>query len=109
MHQTTWSNMKMEGDDSIIHMHDRDRAYFSTSPVPDPDKYFTPNLLGGYVTYDVDISELPCGCITAMYAVMMPARQQDGSLWDRAYWCCGAQQSKYGGESCPEFDLMEAN
>lgn len=39
----------------------------------------------------------------------MPAKQQSGELFERHYWYCGAQQSKYGGESCPEFDIMEAN
>jgi len=62
-------------DDSGININNRDRAYFSTSPEPSPFSYFTPNLLGGYVTYDVDLSNLPCGCITALYSVMMPARQ----------------------------------
>jgi len=48
-------------------MNNRDRAYLSLSEQPDPFSYFRPNLLGGYVTYDVDISNLPCGCITAFY------------------------------------------
>jgi len=39
----------------------------------------------------------------------MPAVQEDGTPWERDYWYCGAQQSKYGGQSCPEFDIMEAN
>ena len=108
MHQTAWSDMSV-ADQSAITMNNRDRAYLSWSEQPDPFSYFRPNLLGGYVTYDVDISKLPCGCITALYQVLMPARQVDGTLWDRAYWYCGAQQSKFGGESCPEFDVMEAN
>jgi len=82
---------------STIEMFDRDRAYLSTSEIPNPYSYFRPNLLGGYVTYDVNLSKLPCGCITALYQVMMPAKQEDGTLFDRAYWYCGAQQSKYGG------------
>jgi hypothetical protein len=109
MHQTTWSDMDVIDSGETIKMNNRDRAYLSTSEVPDPYKYFKPNLLGGYVTYDVNLSKLPCGCITALYQVLMPAKQENGELWDRAYWYCGAQQSKYGGESCPEFDVMEAN
>ena len=112
LHQTTWSDMSVEENsdgNAVINMYDRDRGYISTSPTPDPYSYFKPNLLGGYVTYDINISDLPCGCITALYQVLMPAKQEDGSLFERHYWYCGAQQSKYGGELCPEFDIMEAN
>lgn len=100
--------MSVDGDDTIT-MNDRDRAYLSWAEQPDPYSYFKPNMLGGYMSYDVDISELPCGCITAMYQVLMPAYQENGDLWERDYWYCGAQQSKYGGQSCAEFDIMEAN
>ena len=94
MHQTRWSDMSVEqnseGSD-VINMYDRDRAYISWSKEPHPDKYFKPNLLGGYVTYDVNLSSLPCGCITALYQVLMPAKLENGDLWERDYWYCGAQ------------------
>ena len=90
MHQTEWSDMSV-GDENSITMNNRDRAYLSWSESPEPLSYFKPNLLGGYVTYDVDISEMPCGCITALYQVLMPARSEDGSLFERGYWYCGAQ------------------
>merc|ERR1712060_341849 len=110
MHQTDWSDAAVLGENSDeIHIGNKDRAYLSTSPTPDPYAYFKPNLLGGYMQYEVDLSGIPCGCITAMYQVLMPAKQADGSLFDRAYWYCGAQQSKFNGMSCPEFDIMEAN
>ena len=70
LHQTKWSDMAIGEDaegNATIDMHDRDRAYISTSENPDPYSYFKPNLLGGYVTYDVNLSEMPCGCITAIY------------------------------------------
>lgn len=31
--------------------------------------YFLPNLLGGSVEYDVDLSQHECGCIAAFYLV----------------------------------------
>lgn len=66
--------MIVEGDDTM-YMHDRDRAYLSWAPEPEPYSYFKPNLLGGYMSYDIDLSEMPCGCITALYQTMMPAKQ----------------------------------
>lgn len=82
MHQTEWSDMDVT-DENAINMYNRDRAYLSYAPEPEPFSYFKPNMLGGYMTYDVDISEMPCGCITAMYQVLMPARHEDGSLSER--------------------------
>ena len=66
MHQTEWSDMSV-ADENAITMNNRDRAYLSWSETPEPYSYFKPNLLGGYVQYDVDISKLPCGCVTALY------------------------------------------
>lgn len=67
LHQTDYSDIRVSEDQLSVQIFDRDRAYLSTSPVPDKDKYFKINLLGGWMSYDVDLSELPCGCITALY------------------------------------------
>jgi hypothetical protein len=48
------------------------RAYFTTSKTWDPNAYFKPNLLGGSVEYDVDLSEAGCGCNASIYLVGMP-------------------------------------
>ena len=109
MHQPHWSDMSVTGDNNVINISNRDRAYISWSETPEPHSYFMPNMLGGYMSYDVDLSNLPCGCITAMYQVMMPAKQENGDLWEKNLWYCDAQGSKYGIMSCPEFDIMEAN
>ena len=93
---------------SDIGMTYNSRAYLSYSPTKDPDQYFKPRLLGGYVEYDVDLSQQECNCIAALYAVSMPGKEADGSYHytdDFAY--CDANQ--VGGLWCPEFDLMEAN
>ena len=82
LHQTKWSDFNIyDGvNGTEFEYNDRDRGYISTSEQPEPYSYFRPNLLGGYVTYDVDLSEMPCGCITALYSTYMPAKNADGSL-----------------------------
>ena len=72
-------------------------------------KYFKPNLLGGSIEWDVDLSEHECGCIAAFYLVSMPGKDQNGDLWmdTDGYGYCDANQ--VSGNFCPEFDMMEAN
>ena len=47
--------------------------YLSTVDDLDTSKYFRANLLGGRIKYDVDVSKAGCGCVTALYTVLMPA------------------------------------
>ena len=55
------------------------RMYLSTVESADPTKYFKVNLLGGSISFDVDISKSGCGCLTALYTVAMPAKENS---WD---------------------------
>ena len=85
------------------------RLYFSESYSLDPEKFFKPNFLGATVEYDVDLSQLECGCVAAFYLVSMPGRNSDGSFdpsEDTHYYC---DANQVGGVFCPEFDIMEAN
>jgi len=59
-------------------------------------------MLGGSLEYDVDLSSVGCGCITAVYSVLMPAVDNPS---DFGY--CDA--NKVDDSWCPEFDIMEAN
>ncbi len=77
--------------------------YLSLSPEIDTDNYFTPDMLGGYLEYDVDLSNVGCGCITAIYGINMPAVD---NLTDPFKYC---DANRVGGHWCPEFDIMEAN
>lgn len=68
-----------------------------------------PDLLGGSLSYDVDLSQNGCNCVAALYMVEMPAKNEDGSYreGDDGMYYCDANQ--VGGAFCPEFDIMEAN
>ena len=77
--------------------------YLSTVPALDTTKYYKPNLLGGSIEFDVDLSRSGCGCLTALYAIVMPANQNQS---DPFKYCDAAS---VGGHMCPEFDVMEAN
>ena len=85
------------------------RGYFSETPNASPENFFTPNLLGGSVEYDVDLSQMECGCIAAFYTVSMPGKDDSGNYWwsTDSWGYCDANQ--VAGNWCPEFDLMEAD
>jgi len=85
------------------------RTYFSTSETWDPNTYFKPNLLGGSMEYDVNLSEVTCGCNAALYLVGMPGVGSDGMPFvsgDGMHYC---DANRVDGNYCPEFDIMEAN
>ena len=85
------------------------RAYLSLEKATNPETYFKPKLLGGFVEFDADISQSACGCVAAFYTVSMPGRFPDGSYnpAEKSQYYCDA--NAVGGNYCPEFDLMEAN
>lgn len=84
------------------------RAILTTSPNLDPSTFYRPNLLGGSVEYDVDLSQSNCGCIAAFYLVGAPGKDRNGNYWNTdGYYYCDANQ--VGGNYCPEYDIMEAN
>jgi len=84
------------------------RAMLLTASELSPSNFYRPNLLGGSVEFDVDLSLANCGCIAAFYLVSAPGKDKNGNYWntDGYYYCDGNQ---VGGNYCPEFDIMEAN
>ena len=76
--------------------------YLSKSPTTDPSQYFTPDMLGGVLTYKVDLSNVGCGCVTSFYGVSMPAVDNLDT-----FGYCDASTS--ADAACPELDIMEAN
>merc|ERR1712151_1279217 len=76
------------------------RGYFSHSSSLDPEQFYKPNLLGGSVEYDVDLSQSNCGCISTIYLVSMPGKKEDGSLepsGDSMFYC---DANQVGGNYC---------
>ena len=47
--------------------------YLSEVPDLDTNRYFTFNFLGGSMEYDVDLSKVDCGCVSALYTILMPS------------------------------------
>jgi len=103
----------VEGDKVTVPHTTRGRVYIAKYDAGgermEPDMYYSPNLLGGSLEYDVDLSNAGCSCNAAVYLVYMPGRDVDGnpepSLSNDFY--CDA--NLVGGTYCPEMDIMEAN
>lgn len=84
------------------------RGHISNTPSLNHEHFYTPNLLGASVEYDVDLSQMDCGCVAAFYLVGMPGKNSSGNYWNTdGFYYCDANQ--VGGNFCPEFDIMEAN
>jgi hypothetical protein len=60
-------------------------------------------LIGGSISFTVDVSKLGCGTNAAFYLVSMPG----GSATSTTDFYCDA--NCVGGQCCPEMDLFEAN
>ena len=75
----------------------------------DPEGWYRPNVLGGSVSFNVDLSGQQCGCNAAFYQVRMPGKDQNGNYvtGGQGDYYCDANQ--VGGTFCPEFDIMEAD
>ena len=85
------------------------RVYLAEKPDVDPEAIFKPKLLGGYMTYTVDLSKVTCGCVAALFLSLMPGKNASGAYEpsnDGLYYC---DASKVDGTYCTEFDIMEAN
>ena len=50
-----------------------------TDAAPRPRTYRALHLLGGSLEFTVDVSQVGCSCIAAVYLVSMPARDADGA------------------------------
>ena len=92
------------GDEVVIPPNGR--AYLvEKDNIDDPNNYFKPNLLGGYMEFDTTLANSECGCVLAMYMVSMPAHNEDGSYreGEKAQYYCDA--NFVGGAFCPEYDI----
>ena len=85
------------------------RSYLATSNALGPDNFYGVNLLGGSISYDVDLSQSGCSCNAALYLISMPGKDWNGnpSGGEGGDYYCDANM--VNGQWCPEFDIMEAN
>ena len=84
----------------------RDRGEYQSL---DPHGWYVPNLVGGSIEFDLDLSESGCGCNAAFYLVSMPgydANQHEDPSSGQDFYC---DANNVGGVWCPEMDIMEAN
>ena len=84
------------------------RSYLS----PDNENkgvFYSPNLLGGTIEYDVDLSHSGCSCNAALYLISMPAKDWNGvpTAGKGGDYYCDA--NNVCGQSCAEIDIQEAN
>lgn len=74
------------------------------------DVWYNPNLLGGSIEYDVDLSQTGCSCDFAVYLTRMPWIDEGGNPVphdDKTYYCdsSGVQDNAL----CPSYDIQESN
>lgn len=66
-----------------------------TASTISPDVFYRPNLLGGSVEFDVDLSATVCGCVEAFYLVSAPGKDSSGNYWNtNGYYYCDAENLK---------------
>jgi hypothetical protein len=90
--QTHWTEINQSSSDSYD-MGWNGRAYLSTKQDWDPNAYFKPKLLGGSLEYDIDMSQISCGCNAALYLIGMPGVGWDGQPFessDGMHYCDAA-------------------
>jgi len=99
----SWGPVSTSGN--VITIGKGPRFYLSSSCVSGfgPTVFTVAKLLGGSISFTVDISQIGCGLNAAFYLVGMPAASA-GSNGD--YYC---DANAVGGTSCSEMDLFEAN
>lgn len=105
----TWSTV--DGNELTV-KHDG-RTYLAVSERSsgslDPHGWYIPNLVGGSIEFDVDLSQAGCSCNAAFYLVSMPgydANQNEDPSSGGDFYC---DANKVGGVWCYEMDIMEAN
>jgi hypothetical protein len=71
------------------------------------ERYEYINFIGKEISYDLDVSQIPCGVNAALYSVEMPL---DGTGTEGAKCGTGYCDANYtGGTGCAELDIQEAN
>ena len=96
----TNGKFKVQGDSRAYLVQD------STQTLWQDHKYVRLDLQKDPLTFSLDLSKVPCGCLACVYMVKMKDPDVDGSNY-----CDMAENTKPGlnGEECIELDVLEAN
>ena len=70
-------------DTSSATMPENRRAFIAETPTLDLEnpQYFKPNMLGGSVEWDLDLSNVECGCLATFYMIKVPGLDARGNIW----------------------------
>jgi len=70
-------------DTSSATMPENYRAFIAETPTLDLEnpQYFKPNMLGGSVEWDLDLSNVECGCLATFYMIKVPGLDASGNIW----------------------------
>ena len=98
--------------DDGFSLHGGGRIYFAEEAMDDwkSDGFWQIPLINHSFSYDVDVSQVECGCNAAGYFINMPAYNQSGQPdngdgKNADYYCDANDASHY----CPEMDTFEGN
>ena len=76
---------------------DNNNVFLQSEPIDGADYSFKPDLRGGMIEYDIDMSWNDCGCVSSLYLV---ANDNE--------WC--SQDAQIDDDvHCPSIDVMQAN
>ena len=82
------------------------KYYLSETCTNDASGLYKPNMLGGVLEYDVDLSSVSCGCVAHLKSVLMPAVNNGHDIFG---YCDTDRYHRRQNPLCPEFDFMQAN
>ena len=79
-----------QSDENSFSIGKNSRVYFTTDDKMGPNNWYMPNLLGGSIEYDLDISQTGGSCDFAVYLTRMPWVDENGDpapQSDKTYYC----------------------
>lgn len=93
--------VRINGDTRVYLVDDHRRRVWNEM------KYVRLDLQKAPLTFTLDLSGVPCGCLACVYLVAMADPDESGS----SNYCDMAENKNpgYGGGTCYELDLLEAN
>jgi hypothetical protein len=91
-----WSNIETSMSDTCVTVPNNNSMMIKRMDYDGADYALKPWVRGGAISYNVDLSNVDCGCVAGVYFVAVDE------------WCGeGAQQNDY--PQCASIDVMQAN